>query len=190
MGASVWASGSQVWTGQTGSFMAKAATKNQKTTLMGTTILVGSMPPSASFTMSKVPTPGVRNTARMATSMKALPKIVKIRNFMAEYSLRPVPQIEMSMYMGSSSSSQKRKKRRKSRDTKTPITAVWSTSSQMKYSFTLSLTFHEASTAAQAQQPRQHHHRRAKPVHPQMIAGGEGLVVEEGVFAYPVELVN
>ena len=51
----------------------------------------------------------------MATSMKALPRMVKIRNFIAEYSLRPVPQMEMSMYIGTSSSSQNRKNSSRSR---------------------------------------------------------------------------
>ena len=90
VGASVWASGSQVWNGHTGSFMAKAATKNQNTTLIGMMALAAFTPFSESSTILKVPTLepaiGVRNTATMATSMKALPAMVKMRNFIAEYS--------------------------------------------------------------------------------------------------------
>ena len=74
--------------------------------------------------MSKVPTPGVRNTATMPTSIKALPRIVKMRNFIAEYSFRPVPQMDISIYMGTSSNSQNRKKSSKSNEQKTPMTAV------------------------------------------------------------------
>ena len=64
------------------------------------------------------------NTATIATSMAALPRMVNIRNFIAEYSRRPVPQVEMSIYMGTSSSSQKRKKSKRSLAANTPITAV------------------------------------------------------------------
>ena len=60
--------------------------------------------------------------------------MVKIRNFIAEYSLRPVPQMEMSMNIGTSSSSQNRKKSSRSRAVNTPMTADWSNSSQKKYS--------------------------------------------------------
>ena len=103
--------------------------------------------------MLKVPTSGVRNTATIATSMNALPRMVKIRNFIAEYSLRPVPQMEMSIYIGISSSSQKRKKSSKSREVNTPMTAAWRRSSQKKYSFTRSVICHEASTAHSPSKP-------------------------------------
>ena len=106
-----------------------------------------------SSVMSKVPISGVRNTATMATSMKALPSKVNITNFIAEYSLRPVPQMEISMYMGSSSSSQNRKNISRSRVANTPITAVCNSSSQMKYSFTRWLTRQEASTAQNPSSP-------------------------------------
>ena len=46
--------------------------------------------------------------------MNALPKMVKIRNFMAEYSFRPLPHTEISINIGTSSNSQKRKKSSKS----------------------------------------------------------------------------
>ena len=106
-----------------------------------------------SSTMLNVPTPGVRYTATMATSMKALPKIVNIRNFMAEYSFRPLPHTEMSMNMGTSSNSQNRKKSSRSMEVNTPITAVWSTSSQMKYSLTRRPMCQDASTAHMPSSP-------------------------------------
>ena len=84
----------------------------------------------------------------MPTNMKALPMKVKTRNFIAEYCLRPLPHLEMRKYIGRSSSSQKMKNRIKSRDTNTPMTAVWSSSSHMKYSLTWSLMpCQEAKTA-------------------------------------------
>jgi hypothetical protein len=46
--------------------------------------------------------------------MNAEPVIVYTRNFIAEYSRRPVPQIEISRNIGTSSISQNRKKSRKS----------------------------------------------------------------------------
>ena len=67
--------------------------------------------------------------------------------------MRPVPQLAMSIYMGNSSSSQKRKKSRKSREVKTPITAVCSSNSQMKYSLTRSLMDQEAITAQKPSSP-------------------------------------
>ena len=65
---------------------------------------------------------------------------------MAEYSFRPLPHTEISMNMGTSSNSQKRKKSSRSMEVNTPITAVWSTNSQMKYSLTRMPMCHEAST--------------------------------------------
>ena len=82
--------------------------------------------------MSNVPVE--KYTASSPTNMKALPVKVKSRNFMAECSLRPLPQMEMRKNMGMSSSSQKMKKRTKSCAMKTPITAVCSVSSHAKYS--------------------------------------------------------
>ncbi len=146
VGASVWASGNQVWTGQTGSLMAKATRKNQKASAVGMAMSRCPAPASESSTMLKVP-PGATNMATMLTSMKALPRMVNTRNFMAEYSLRPVPHMEMSRYMGSNSSSQNRKNSKKSREVNTPMTAVCSTSSHAKYSRIRCSTRHEASTA-------------------------------------------
>ena len=72
---------------------------------------------------------------------------------MAEYSLRPLPQMDISMYMGTNSTSQNRKKRSRSNDEKTPMTAVWRINSQTKYSRTLMLMRQEASTAHSPSKP-------------------------------------
>ena len=110
-------------------------------------------PASESWVMSNVPTSGVRNTATIATSIKALPRMVKIKNFMAEYSFRPLPQMDISMYMGTSSTSQNRKKRSRSNEQKTPMTAVWRINSQTKCSRTLKVMCQEASTAHSPSKP-------------------------------------
>ena len=85
--------------------------------------------------------------------MKALPRNVKIRNFIAEYSRRPLPQIEIRKNIGTISNSHRRKKRMKSSAVNTPMTAVCSTSSQTKYSLTRSLMLQEANTATKPRSP-------------------------------------
>ena len=62
--------------------------------------------------------------------------------------MRPLPQMEMSMYMGTSSTSQNRKNCSRSRETNTPMTPVSRISSQMKYSLTRSWICHDARIAA------------------------------------------
>ena len=103
--------------------------------------------------MSKLFTPELTKTATMATSMNADPRMVNIKNFIAEYSRRPVPQVEISRYIGTSSISQNRKNSRKSRAVNTPITAVCSTNSQMKYSFTRVVMWKETKTAHRPSSP-------------------------------------
>ena len=76
-----------------------------------------------------------------------------MRNFIAEYSLRPVPQVAISIYIGASSSSQNRKNSRKSSAVKTPITAVCSSSSQTKYSRTRKLMRQDTITAQNPSRP-------------------------------------
>ncbi len=72
--------------------------------------------------------------------------MVYSRNFSAEYSLRPLPQMEMSMYIGTSSTSQNRKKSTKSSAVNTPSTPVSKSSIQAKYSLGRSSMFQEIST--------------------------------------------
>ena len=155
VGASVCASGSHVCSGHVGSLTAKATKKSQNSHDRGSSVAADASAPlfADNSIRLKLPTSGVRNTATMATSMNALPRMVKIRNFIAEYSLRPVPQMEMSMYIGSSSSSQNRKNNSRSIAVKTPMTADWSNSNQMKYSLTRSPTCHDASTADRPSSP-------------------------------------
>ena len=73
--------------------------------------------------------------------------MVKIMNFIAEYSFLPVPQIEIKKNIGISSSSQNRKNRKKSKDVNTPMTAPCKTNSHMKCSFMRTETLHDAKTA-------------------------------------------
>ena len=94
------------------------------------------------FIISKVPVPA--NMTNIPISMKALPRIVNIKNFIAEYSFLPVPQIDIRKNIGINSSSQKRKKSRKSIEVNTPTTAPCRASNHMKCSLVLSDTFHEA----------------------------------------------
>ena len=82
----------------------------------------------------------------MPASIKALPNRVYITYLMAEYSLRPVPQMEIRKYIGMTSISQKRKKSSRSREQKTPRMLVSRSSSQAKYSRGLRSIFQEMST--------------------------------------------
>src|SRR3989304_4023058 len=97
--------------------------------------------------MSNVDGSAEKASTRKPTSMSALPLMVKSTNFIAEYSLRPDPQIEIRKYIGISSTSQKRKKRIRSCAVKTPSTPVSNASSQAKYSLDRSSMFHEMSMA-------------------------------------------
>ena len=152
VGASVCASGSHVCSGHTGSLTAKPTNSRVNTTPDGT-IRVAAWIFSGSSVMSKVPTPVEKKSASIPTSMNALPRKVKIRNFIAEYSRRPLPQMEIRKNMGTSSSSHRRKNRMKSSAVKTPITAVWRMSSHTKYSRTRSLIPHDAKMAVMPRRP-------------------------------------
>ena len=134
---------------------AKATKNSQNRPANGTNVAaeLSAVPIPASSIMLKVPISGVRNTATMPTNMKALPKMVNTRNFIAEYSFRPVPQTEMSMNIGTNSNSQNRKKSNRSIEVNTPITAVCNNNSQAKYSLTLDPTRHDASTAQKPNSP-------------------------------------
>ena len=109
---------------------------------------------SGSAVISKVPVE--KNRARMPTSINALPRMVNMRNFIAEYSrllFGSLPQMAIRKNIGMSSSSQNRKNSRKSSDVKTPITPVWSASSHMKYSRTRLSMLHDASAATSPSSP-------------------------------------
>ena len=96
-------------------------------------------------TMLNVPVE--KKIASIPISINALPSKVNIRNFIAEYSFLPLPQIDIRKYIGMSSNSQNIKNITRSRETNTPTTAVWSISSQAKYSLTLKVTCQDANTA-------------------------------------------
>ena len=150
VGASVCASGSHVCTGQTGSLTANATKIREKTSHAGASSFTLCIALGSSI-MSNVPVE--KKIIRIPTSMKALPRNVKIRNFIAEYSRRPLPHIEMRKNIGTISSSQRRKNRMKSSAVNTPMTAVCSTSSHTKYSRTRSLMLQEAKTATKPSRP-------------------------------------
>ena len=133
--------------------MAKATKNSQNRADRGraTPAAVNMVPELDSWVKSRVP--AFKNTPTRAISMAALPKMVNIRNFMAEYSLRPLPHTEMSMYMGTSSSSQKRKNSSRSKETNTPMIAVCKSSSQAKYSRTRIPICHDAKMAQKPSNP-------------------------------------
>jgi hypothetical protein len=76
----------------------------------------------------------------------ALPNKVYTTYFIAEYSLLPVPQIEIKKYIGITSISQKRKNSKRSREQNTPRMLVSRSRSQAKYSLGLRSIFHEMRT--------------------------------------------
>ena len=85
VGAWVWASGSQVCTGNSGTFTANAMAKAKNSQRP---VASGNSARSASVTRSNVssPTPLLRArnaVATMPTSMNAEPNIVKMKNFVA-----------------------------------------------------------------------------------------------------------
>ena len=72
VGASTWASGSQVWKGNIGTFMAKARAKAAKSHIWRR----GSTGSWASAAMSKLRAPAARYTTRKPTSIRTLPAMV------------------------------------------------------------------------------------------------------------------
>ena len=101
--------------------------------------------------------------AKIPINKKALPNKVYKRNFIAEYSLRPAPQIEIKKNIGISSSSQNRKNIMRSKEQKTPKTALWSTRSHVKYSETLDEIDHEDKTATNIRVEQSKTNGRLKP---------------------------
>ena len=114
------ASGSHVWNGQSGSFTANPMNSSANIAPAGRSRFAPAME-SRIAVMSNVPVE--KNSARIPISMNALPSMVKMRNFIAEYSRRPLPHMDMRKNIGISSSSQNRKKSRKSIAVNTPMTA-------------------------------------------------------------------
>ena len=125
----------------------------KKKKIIWTVIIPSSIFIFASDVMSNVPTPFERYKASIPTNIKALPMKVKRRNFIAEYSFLPLPQIEIKKYIGISSNSQNKKNRNISNEVKTPIIEVCNIKSHIKYSLTLNLIFHDAITAQNPNNP-------------------------------------
>ncbi|MBA7692090.1 hypothetical protein ES703_100648 [subsurface metagenome] len=102
----------------------------------------------------------------MPTSITALPKRVYITYFIAEYSFRPVPHIEIRKYIGMTSISQKRKKSSRSREQNTPRMLVSRSKSQAKYSRGLRSIFQEMSTTRKPRKAMSITRGRLKPSTP------------------------
>ena len=109
-----------MWNGHSGSFTANPMNSSANIAPAGRSRFAPAMA-SRIAVMSNVPVE--KNSARIPISMNALPSIVKMRNFIAEYSRRPLPHMDMRKNIGISSSSQNRKKSRKSIAVNTPMTA-------------------------------------------------------------------
>ena len=147
----MWASGNQECRGQIGNLTAKAINIMVNTRLAGSRIPPLEMA-SGSSVISKVS--NEKNNTSIPTSMNALPRSVKIKNFIAEYSLFGLlPHIEIRKNIGISSSSQNMKNKKKSMEVNTPMTADWRINSHMKYSGSRSLTLHEANTDTMPNMP-------------------------------------
>ncbi len=125
MGASVWASGSQVWNGNMGTLMAKPMNRPPKMRIWVSRAM--EPPLAASSGMSKV-FPPLKYRARKARIMRAEPKRVKRKNLMAAYCRFGPPHTPIMKYIGSSTSSKKTKKRMRSWPTKVPFIPVSRTS--------------------------------------------------------------
>jgi len=118
--------------------------RKKKMAAIGMTARSGSSPPLAISSILRLPV--VKYRLRIPASIKALPNKVYTTYFIAEYSLLPVPQIEMRKYIGMISISQKRKNSNRSREQNTPRMLVSRSNSQAKYSLGLRSIFHEIRT--------------------------------------------
>src|SRR5215470_16701968 len=115
VGASVCASGSQVWNGNIGTLMAKAKKKPQKSQPLRDSEkngeYCGFCTVASRVGMSNVCTPvalaELKYKARMASSMITEPASVYRKNLMAAYNRRSLPQTPMRKYIGTSITSQK-----------------------------------------------------------------------------------
>jgi hypothetical protein len=116
VGAWTCASGSQVWNGKTGTLIAKATNRNQKTQVVNfipTSIPAKgrwepvSFPAWAIETMSGIEkVPLSMRSATTATSIRIEPASVYRKNLIAAYSRRGPPQMPMRKYIGRSMISQ------------------------------------------------------------------------------------
>ena len=153
VGASTWASGSQVWNGKTGTLTAKPMNSRMNASPPNEEMPVPYWAKSkcAISGMPKVsgdPTAWPYHaTRKMPTSMNAEPATVYRMNLKAAYSRRAPPQIPITRNIGISSSSQKRKNRNRSPALNTPETADSRIKNRLKYSGWRSAMRHEPATA-------------------------------------------
>src|SRR3989339_673576 len=104
VGASVWASGNQVWNGKAGTLMANAINSpikamNQDVPLKVLLTLINSG-------IEKVCGVVEKYSASITSSISTLPNNVYRKNLIAAYSLRGPPQIPIRKYIGRSITSQ------------------------------------------------------------------------------------
>ena len=123
VGASVWASGSQVWNGNIGTLMAKPRKRPPKIRSC-VPWAIPSPCSSVRVTMSKVWGSLVKNRARKLSSISAEPNSVKRKNLIEAYSRLGPPQTPIMKYIGSRTSSKKMKNRIRSWATKVPTMPV------------------------------------------------------------------
>src|SRR3990172_11014479 len=118
VGASVCASGSQVWKGHIGTFTANPNPTAPNTTSWNVLVNPPDAPYSWSATMSNVCTPPpmseLKYIARNPSSMKTDPNSVYRKNLIEAYSRFSLPQIPIRKYIGTRTSSQKMKNRTRS----------------------------------------------------------------------------
>src|SRR5579864_128387 len=104
VGASVCASGSQVWNGNIGTLIANAKKKAQNSS---TCQRVSNCDAEASSVgISKVLAPALKYSARIPSSIITEPTSVYRKNLMAAYKRRSLPHTPIRKYMGTSITSQ------------------------------------------------------------------------------------
>ncbi len=142
VGASTCASGSHVWNGNIGTFIANPRKIPQKTSAAAgafaangcacAILIMLKVCPPASLTTS-----GEKYIARIPSSIVMLPIMVYRKNLIAAYSLRGPPQIPIRKYIGTRDTSQNTKNSTKSSEVNTPSIPISRSRNIQKYSFGL-----------------------------------------------------
>src|SRR3954467_4505648 len=136
VGASVWASGSQVWNGNIGTLMAKPMKSPAK---ISDAVALGRAARAvecARATMSKV-WPPLKYRARKLRIISADPNRVNKKNLIDAYWRFGPPQTPIMKYIGSRTSSKKTKNRIRSWATKVPFIPVSRMRMRMRKAFGL-----------------------------------------------------
>ena len=126
VGASVWASGNQVWNGNIGTLMAKPMKRPAKISVWVPTVNACSLGSAINAGMSKVLLP-LKYNARKLRIISALPNSVYRKNLIDAYCRLGPPHTPIMKYIGSSTSSKKTKNRIRSSAEKVPFMPVSST---------------------------------------------------------------